>query len=262
MGLWHFLTTPVPTLIKENKEKKKREEEQARSSKKWHITPDGPKACTADIRACPYHKHFNDLNDAMICYDTWQQDKAKYPHLKDEKILEPGYNYICNINQFKDTSWLSNPDECTPDSFAVLLTKNNNFERAVRSKLNGILADAFQQTNDFRRKSTSERDFYREGLVKEKDRDPLFIANQEMLANMQNHYKMTAPLSVSPDAEKLNHQGDVVAIFKYIQDKNPSAIDLTQALNYTIEDYYLDDNTPIRVFRHKVRKEQEDGTVS
>ena len=69
---------------------------------------------------------------------------------------------------------------------------------------------------------------------------------------------MTAPLSVSPSAELLNHQGDVVAIFKYIEDKDPSALDLVQALNYIVEDYSLDENTRIRVFKHKKRKETEE----
>lgn len=252
MGLWKFLTTPVPTLIKENKEKKRQEE----ASKKYHITPDGPKLCTASIRECKYHKHFQDVNMAMMYYDKWQSDKMKYPLLQDEEILSPDNDYTCNLDRLKDKSWISDIDNCTPDSFAVLVT--NDMEKHVKAKLTDVLIDAFQQTHDWRRRNEGGRDFYREGLVKEKERDPLFMANQEMLVNMQNYYKMTAPLSVSPSAELLNHQGDVVAIFKYIEDKDPSALDLVQALNYIVEDYSLDENTRVRVFKHKKRKETEE----
>lgn len=266
MGIWKWLTTPVPTLIKESKEKKQQEnistptnsrEEKlqaiSRVGKKFHVTPEGVKVCTASIRECKYGKHFDNMTDASIYYDKWQETKMKYPLLENEKILEPDNNFICNISDFKDNSWISNVDRCTPDSFAVLV--NNNMDRHIRDKMEDILIDAFEQTNNWRRRETSTSQYFREGLVKEKGKDAQFLSNEEMLANMQNYYKMTAVMSVSPSAEQMNLQGDILEIFKYINSRNPSTLDLVQMLNYTVEDYQLDDTTRVRVFKHKKRED-------
>ena len=130
-------------------------------------------------------------------------------------------------------------------------------DRFIRDKMEDVLISAFEQTNNWRRRETSTFSYFREGLVKEKDKDALFLSNEEMLANMQNYYKMTAVMSVSPSAEQMNLQGDIMEIFKYIESRNPSTLDMVQMLNYTVEDYQLDDTTRVRVFRHKKREDVE-----
>lgn len=227
----------------------------SRVGKKYHITAEGPKICTASIRECKYGKHFDNITDASIYYDKWQETRMKYPVLQDEKILEPDNDLVCNLSDFKDKSWISNYDRCTPDSFAVVV--NNNMDRFIRDKMEDVLISAFEQTNNWRRRETSTFSYFREGLVKEKDKDALFLSNEEMLANMQNYYKMTAVMSVSPSAEQMNLQGDIMEIFKYIESRNPSTLDMIQMLNYTVEDYQLDDTTRVRVFRHKKREDVE-----
>ena len=104
-----------------------------RVGKKFHVTAEGPKVCTASIRECKYGKHFDNITDASIYYDKWQETRMKYPVLQDEKILEPDNNLVCNIDDFKDKSWISNYDRCTPDSFAVVV--NSNMDRFIRDKI-------------------------------------------------------------------------------------------------------------------------------
>ena len=53
-------------------------------SKRYHITPDGPKPCTATQKACQYGNHYTDIEEAQKAMDTI--------HEMEELCLEVDYS--------------------------------------------------------------------------------------------------------------------------------------------------------------------------